>query len=496
MGINGIETKDWKPVMALPLFKAELKVSDLMREINENSVIKTNPNDGFMSLVFQSDPYVYQANDLFDFSNSNVDVNIQIPSATFPANGRYELKQVVNIPLGSSNDRIYSILLKSGKLISSTNASLNNIEFIISGNSILKNGAPHQFNSSNGNFNSNLSQVNFKINANNELSFELTTQLTGTPGASIAQQSIAFNIELKNIKYHWVKCKINPRQVSDIRDTFSIPMFDSGELNGQIEFFDPLLRFYSRNSFGGDMRLTIEEMAGITPDSSVIPVVFPPNGNQLDVKRPASFGGVAYQKTEIPVSGSIRSLLTSSPNLIYYHNSIYLNPSALPNDTNYVLDTSQTQIIGELELPLQLRFPVLDYEFEKAIDWENMKMEGIEYLKFDMKFHNKFPLELRFQCVFIDDAGQAIDSLFDHGSTLFKSENPNANGRIENISVQEASIVFDKDRSKSLQQASKVRIRLGLNTANKGQEWVRFYEDYRLGMQCKLLAKTSLDASL
>ncbi|MBD79235.1 MAG: hypothetical protein CL840_09970 [Crocinitomicaceae bacterium] len=490
--VSDVETKDWKPLLAAPLFTAELKVTDLLREINESSVIKVNEGDGFMTLVLQSNPYTFDASKVFDFKDIEKQVTFILPTTTFPVTGKIEVSQQIRIPLVQSTDKLYSVLLGSGviSLVPATAISGGTLE--VSSPNITKAGTSLALSgSSNGPMSRSLKGYQINLANGNELVVNVKLILTGSPGSNTGFASTSATLKMESLGFKLIKCYLSQRTIADLKDTFNVEMFDLGMLGGSIDFFDPRLTFYSQNSFGGSLKFIIDDMGGIDINGQTKKLVFGAGKNEFLVRSPMTVGGVANEKHLLQVGNSLNEVLRSSPNKIFYKNRILLNEGITPSDTNFILDTSKATIKGELELPLQLRFPVLDVAFERNIDWSSLSFDDIEFMKFEMEFYNKFPLELRFQCVFLDENKLPFDSLFSHGSSLFNSEPLNSQGRISNISAQKIEVIVDQERANSLKKADRVLIKLGFNTADKGQKWVRFYDDYRLGIKCKIMAKAS-----
>lgn len=491
--VNDLDTSQWKPLLAFPLFTAEIKVSDLLREINENSVIRLNKDDGFMSLVMESKTYTFQANKLFSFEDVEQQISFNLPTSTFPANGKIEVTQQIQFPIIQSSDKVYSVLLNDGEVLFDPQFSGTTGSFEISSNSITKDGLPVLFSGTlNGGSSNSLSGHLLKLNSNNEIIADVKIIITGTPGSSVGSLTRSAKLKFLSIKAQLIKCYISPKAVASLTDTIPFEMFDLNNLNGGIDFLKPTIKFYSQNSFGGNVKFIIDELAGINNQENVSKVNFGSGNNELNINKPSNIGEVVSDSQTVNVSSSLASVLKSSPNKIYYNNRILLNDGIMPSDTNFILDTSAIRIKGELEIPLQIRFPVLDFSFVRPIDLSSLSINEFEYIKFQMEFYNKFPLELRFQCVFLDENEVAFDSLFSHGSSLFNSEPLDKNGRINEVSIQKTEIIVGLERANALSKAKFVRIKLGFNTANEGKEWVKFYDDYRLGMKCKVLTKASI----
>ena len=60
---------------------------------------------------------------------------------------------------------------------------------------------------------------------------------------------------------------------------------------------------------------------------------------------------------------------------------------------------------------------------------------------------------------------------------------------MERDEIQKVEIIVDHVKANALVNSKKVEIRFGFNTYKEGAQWVKLYDDYRIGIKCKVLAK-------
>ena len=492
--LENAELGTWKPTAAIPLFETNISVDDMMASADATSIIQVDDNDGFLSLVYRTSILEFSAEELLQISGVQRTVNFQVAGGVFPPSGEVLVTKSLEIPFGNGTDRIYEIWLKSGFLtINTINSSLYNASISLSSTQIAKNGNPIHLEVGLGNsLVEQLCEYHFKFNANGEISVLLQAKITGTPGQTYSSGEIQADILPSLMKGKKAYLQIKPRKVLTLQDSFNIPFFKLKNLNGAIEFLDPKLKFVSVNSFGGSALLEVEQMRGVAESGASQNVQFEPGSNKINISRPSYVGDVKIESVDLKVAESFSEVLKISPKVFHYQNAVYLNDDGSA-DTNFVLDTSRIVFHSQIELPLQLKFRRFDFGPIVPVDMSDLFLTDFEFVKFQFETINKFPIELRFQLIFMDANENVIDSLFSNGRTLFKSGVVEANGRVEKDVVQKNEIILNKEKAQALQLATKMRVIFGFNTYDNGSQWARFYDDYRIGMKFRVLAKGSLN---
>lgn len=487
---------EWKPTAALPLFETNVSVNDMMAQADKNSVVKVDPDDGFVTLVFRGKFFEFSTSNLVPLPPVAKTLSFDVPGGVFPASGVVTISKELTAEIGDGSNEIYEIWLKGGAIKFSTgnpNGYLAKIK--MSSDQVKNNNVPLLIEAGLG---SSIihSFAGSKIKLLQEggrsvMKIKVELVMAGNSGDVYSAGKVDVDFLMSQLTYERVYLDIKPRKAISLQDSFPIPFFELKNVSGGIEFLQPKLRFYTANSYGGSATLKIESMQGKNSNGETKNVIFDPGANELVVNKPAFPGGVQEDAVDLKMSQSFSDVMAISPEVFYFNNSVYLNDDGA--DTNFILDTSRVRFSTQLELPLQLKFREFNFGPTVDVNLGDLFLTNFEFIKFKFETINKFPVELRFQLIFLDNNEQVLDSLFSGGSTIFKSGVVEANGRVEKDEIQRNEIILTKDKALVLQRASRMQIIFGFNTFDKGKEWVKFYDDYRIGIKCNLLVKGSIN---
>jgi hypothetical protein len=127
-----------------------------------------------------------------------------------------------------------------------------------------------------------------------------------------------------------------------------------------------------------------------------------------------------------------------------------------------------------------------------TIDLEfGQDMDKVEFMLFNINTTNGFPVEAIQQMYFLNDAGQAIDSLLvPEQQTLTAAPcNGAPDYRVTQSVQKHTESRLEHDRVVPLKNCKKIFIRAKLLTSQSGTELVKFYSDYSLLVRIALRVK-------
>ena len=156
---------------------------------------------------------------------------------------------------------------------------------------------------------------------------------------------------------------------------------------------------------------------------------------------------------------------------------------AKPGDIIAISDTSQIDVIAELEMPLSFR--IEDLHYRDTID-VNFSDEGSSDVNIDdyfdeinlyIDYDNHIPLEVAMQGLFMKN-GRVIDSLFNSGNTLLYDKEKTISCKITG------------NKLKNVMRANQMIIRLGVSTEFQDEPVVLKDTEY-ITLRMRMLTKTS-----
>jgi len=284
-------------------------------------------------------------------------------------------------------------------------------------------------------------------------------------------------------------------------ERFEIDLFEY-EFEGNLYFGDPRLNLIVDNSFGLPIGInlfgltTFSQKTGIETD-----ITFEPGANPFLVAAP-NFSQIGQSVvTEISVNrenSNIDQVTNTTLSYIDYSARAITNPGGLPTQDNYVIDSSRASVDFEVMLPMELRAE--DFELEDTVDFdlsdipdENDDFE-IKSLQIRMETSNGMPVEINMQVVLVDTFYNVLDSLFtEETKNVLPSAIVDENGKVLAPTVNEITIDFPPDRLDLIRNTRYAMVRGTFETTDEGQKMVKFYSYYEIGF--KLGVKTEISMS-
>jgi hypothetical protein len=283
-------------------------------------------------------------------------------------------------------------------------------------------------------------------------------------------------------------------------ERFEFDLFEY-KFEGNVYFGDPRINLIVDNSLGLPIGVNLFGLTAFSQKTGIeTDIAFEPGVNPFLVNAPdlSQFGQSVV--TEISVNktnSNIEDVTNTTLSYIDYSARAITNPSGLPTQDNFVIDSSRASVDFEVVLPMDLRAE--DFELEDTVDFD---LSGIpeenDTIKIDtfqirMATTNSMPVEINMQVVFVDELYDVIDSLFSGGEeNVIKQPEVNANGDVTSAGENEIFVDFT-DRVYRMRDTRHAMVRLTFETAEQGQKMVKFYSyselSFKLGSKIKISIK-------
>ncbi len=509
LGLDKISGGSLSPTVAVPITYGDLTMSDLVERSKE--IWREDP-DGLLSLVYVGDILSDIASDVILFPDqvSDTTLNFVIPAASFPGDTISSPFVVINSEFtGSNNERIDSILLKSGDLKIEITTDINHSSSIIViipqltkyGASFYKKiDIPYTSGSSNT-YTTNISLQDYKINLNqngtssNQVDEHIKFIVYRGNGSDNSPYSFRVKQTLSNISYYEVFGYFYQKIFNIDRTSIPISLFNNSHYS-QIYVEDPELRMIFANSIGIPMNFTFNDL------------YVERNGVKLDITSPSlptvainfpDFNNVgSYDTTVLSFNSNnsnIKDILDFNPEKLVYKGSVLSNPSSTITN-NFLLDTSNVGVRLELEIPLYGRAMTFtlqdtsDFDLEKAYS-----LDGVESIDFNVNTMSYFPFDANLQLYFTDTNNVILDSLFDGKQVVLKAAipGPAPEYRVTEPVHSMTTARFTGTKLENIKKAKKVIISSEMSTYEQGNKLIKIYSDYKLSLELSVKGKYKLD---
>lgn len=470
--IRDIDRVDHEPEIAVPLFSSDLSVNDVLDEYGEIDFLHIHP-DGSMSLNYAQEQVQKKFDELIPEME---DFPIILPDS------------FVSIPIQfMGNVQATRLGLKKGTIRFDIQSShTEDIDVSISFPGIRKDGMSFSV------------QTNLAYQGNTPFSTAITPQdLQGydlfLTNGQMEVRYEAYDNSGERVLLDMVSGMTEGWEFQDAEgilasesydisiDTVTIDLFESWT-EGQIDFEDPKLRIDLSNSIGFPVRLQVKNMTAHTLDGEAIPVssVF---SEGFDLKFPAinQIGQIETDQVVLDKTNSnIISIFNAQPESITYELVATINPE--DNDIPGFI-SEESIVAGAVTVDIPIYGTASGFTFESNTDFDLEEVEEVSHVEIKLITDNSIPLDLDLQVYFTDVNDQIIDSLFDHQRALLTAPEIAANGMIMNTTEQTTLIEVTAERFEHFRQASQVKLKAAISTANNAQTPVKILDHQKVAVR-------------
>lgn len=496
--VKKIGLKNCSPGLAIPLINSSLDIRDVYKFDSGGWLIKED-NTKFLSLIYNktetfgaesffdmSDQTLMDQKYIFNFDNSipkgDSSSDTYITNLNFVSTDN-DIYDTLYIKSGTLNITISSTLNMKGDMIFSLPEATKGGKMLVT--KIIYPGIPNII------IKDSIDLSGYKIVFTHQGKSNIITSVckvmaknSGLPNNSPYNVSISIN--LNKIKFSKLYGYFSSRNFNFF-DFLSVSLF-GGIRRGDTYIEDPSLRLLFQNSVGIPVKLDILSFTSHsevkTPHDIAI-TGLPKSINIPSPSKPGLSTQVSYLLNK--TNSNIKDAINLSPTGFLYNVDGTTMP--VPAIQNFIFDTSKINLDVEIELPLfgWLRNYVLEDTFGFSID----NLDMFESLTLNLIAENGFPLEASLQIYFIDTIKNTItDSLFINSQNLVPSAITDIiTGKVTKPVSRLFTIVFDRKHLDNLVNCKKMLLKASLFTSNQGQNSIKIYSNYSIGIKLSALAK-------
>ncbi len=481
------ELIDVSPVYAIPLINSSMSIQDVLDRTNTGNLIQVD-GDNFITVEYSQE--------VLGLDTVNL---VTVPGFSIP---QLTTTQVIPTPFPSDVD-IDIITVKNGKMfINFESNSPNDITVTLDFPSIKKNGNNLQYTMNIANPNGivplvyedsfDLATYRFSFdNDNFQSNYTATDDLTGLP---VVLSN--FFLDFPSIDHSYIEGYFGQQSFMLQTQELALELLEQW-VSGQVTFTDPRILLRFENSYGFPMRINFDTLQVVTRDAGYIDVQANGFNGGKDLNYPALNNVGGAESTDVMIdknNSNIVTVLEQVPYGLRYQFSGTANPNGDQNLKGFTTDESNIVIQVIAELPMEgavKNFALID---TFGLDLTGNAIPEGE-AEFKIITDNGFPLDIDLQCYFLDDFGNAVDSLFIGSDvSLIQAAPIDANGRVTESFETITFVDVTSERVNAIRNQVKSIALLGrFNSTNNGSTPIKLYADYDLNVRIGVKVKPVID---
>jgi hypothetical protein len=503
--VNRIEQGGtWSPDVAVPLIYSNMTLKDILDDYDHDNLF-VEDGSGFLYLVYTKNILSQKAEDLLAIPNQNL-------------NSSFNFSVTGALPFGTDltaapNTINYSFTMPNNAVIDELDAKDGMFNFVVYSSNLNHNatinvsipqatmgGVP--FNQNIEYFSGSSVSPQFSLDGykilfdntggnQNRLSITYTVTLHGSGGANNSPYNFSLGEYFQGIKFSKILGDFKQILLDLPNDTVSIRIFNK-TIEGNVNFENPMVHVYAYNSFGMPLQLTFNSFFATDGPVGTSNVALTGTGipSPWNIGAASGLGQIMETHFDLDKTNStIWDAIAMAPKKFIADISGLSNPGGGVSN-NFALDTSRLNVDAQIEIPMFGK--AWNFILGDTIDLEfGQDMDKVEFMLFNINTTNGFPVEAIQQMYFLNDAGQAIDSLLvPEQQTLTAAPcNGAPDYRVTQSVQKHTESRLEHDRVVPLKNCKKIFIRAKLLTSQSGTELVKFYSDYSLLVRIALRVK-------
>jgi len=479
--MDNIALGEYNPEIAFPLVNASVTAKDLLNNFGDGTNLEEG-TDKSLSFIYEGEGIGLRSEDI-----TKLIIEIPIPM----------VDTVVGLPYNLPNNTFVDFVnIKKGIIgLFVSNNHAEPIEFTAIIPDITLNGVPFQRTITVGTLLPVIDTFHIPghvLTPNEDsLHFYYRARLVNSGIDTTLYNSPDPIISLDSMRYSYAEGFLGNGYFPLDRDTIEIDFFN--QFSGSVFFEEPAIQVTINNSFGFPVHGKFDILEANLTDGSIIPLTNATLNNGFAVDYP-SFSEVGQSKqTSFTVdytNSNINSIIGQPIAFFDYEIEAQANPNN-STQVGFLTDSSAISLDILVELPLYGKVQKFSISDTMAISLE--LYEKMDYANLKLITNNGFPIDVYTQLYFLDETYQEIDSLFtDFNESLLAAAPLGSNGRVAEQTEKISEIDLPEDRFDRLKQDAKfIRIKTSFSTINNGQESIRIYSDYELGVKLGIKAGIS-----
>lgn len=503
-----IATDAWSPTIAVPVAKATYGVDDVLKGKDSAGLIQTDA-DGALTLIYSIEQELARASDFLtlpatsqSFSDNASNYGVP-PSPTFVGTESITINEEADLS-APQGFKLFNIDFEDGLLIIAASTTLmHDVEFQFSFPDLLENGTPaartinliYQIGQvSEGSDTIDLSVCTMDLTNGsagfNQFRVNADITITGTGNPLTGTESIDFSLELQDPSFDLILGDFGQQDIFDFMDTIDIKLFDNFEY-GNIQFTNPQIGFFFRNSFGVPIGLNFDEVKTIeeSTGNQLLLTGFPTNFviEAPNVPGLEETSSIILNKNN---TSNIQQIVSPSPKKLIFDIGGGVNPAGPA--TNFI--SSSSALSTEIELVMPLEGFASGFQIKDTQDISLDLPDFLEFAEFKIQSNNGFPLSLEIDLILLDENENELFSLTDGFQDLVVAAPVDANGRVIDKVENSLEIRVENSQLEDLRLARRVIIVAKAETydATNGTS-VKLYNDYEIDINLGLKGQATFN---
>ena len=281
------------------------------------------------------------------------------------------------------------------------------------------------------------------------------------------------------------------RQIQTIPvGTIPIDIYDERFLNGSLTFAEPSISALIENAFGVPVRSRVDVLNAYRSDGPPVPIVYDAI-DAVDIQFPSVHEIGETKFTELSLNhtnSNIAQVFSSQVTAIEYGLSAIINPENDTSITSFLTDTSFFTVEVLVEVPMIVSSN--NFMATEIYDFAFNDIGDIEEGEFKLIIENELPLEADLQLYFLNEAGFAIDSLFQEVPTLLKGAPVNQEGIATTAAETITYIPVTRKQIQRIQTAQQLQVQASFKTSGSLKQPVQLLATqeirFRMGLRFTL----------
>jgi len=524
------------PTFAIPLVQSELSLEQLERSLDTEDFV-SQTDAGVLAVVYSQSIIKYSVEQLLDFPSLETDGEFEadaLVSAIFNNNSageEFEFSQALMLPFNFDNgEQIDSARFDVANLsVEALSTFDHSIQVVITIPELTLNGEIFtttinlDYTGTPGvSLDTEVDISNHLLDLSNSMGDGIDVNLDFTVTHSGEQTDIGDRLDFsigmaaESIEYAYGYLG----QVTEIaeQDTQEVDLFENID-GGFFYFDDPALELTINNSSGIPVSLGVNSI--YNPDNAGGTTISGGGLSDIPLVPGANFPGetasVVHRIDNDNLDPDLSDLMSSGPAQIIYNAEMTTNPDGFSQ--NFVTAESEVEVVAKIILPLSgygqsyTFSDTLEMDLGEDLGLETdsagaLSTDDIDKATLRLIIDNGLPLDAELQVVFLNEEGEALDSLFDVNGTKpiissglvlhnLTPDHPDY-GRVISPTRELTDIVVSQEKLQKLVDldASQLIIRAqGQTPEAENEEIVRFYPDYRMDVTISAKVEMKLDLS-
>lgn len=490
---------EFNPNMAITIGSTTITIDSLFNKFDSLGNIQQDQS-GMFYLVYEQQLGSYRGEDKLPIPSGQLDKSFDLallPTDKFNASGVASNSTPDNFKIVFQTEQVIdSFIVKSGTInLTAINNYPYNGQLIVQLPDAVKDGKI--FSDTFGLVANNTTPIfhprslqGYKLKFSNPTTNESSLAIrmililnNGPANGNVGLGSVNLTESLSDLHYSTMYGYIGKDTLVNSNSSFDLS-FLNRDMANNIEFKDPKLELFIKNSYGAPLEFNFNNMQVVSQnDPTPENVTFTPASeskktiNQPPTERDVTDTSIVFSNTNT----NLFSLIQKSPKALNFNISALANAN---NNTksNFMHDTSYVDASMRMTIPIYFKsmgFGTVDtFDFSPISGQDSNKVQ-IDELLFRVEVTNGMPVDFDLQLYFTDDNYTKLDSLFKSSNLrLVNAAKVGDNGEVTESTKSVSTIRCNREQLDALENTTKILAKINMQTASGN--FVKFFNNYNM----------------